>query len=206
MTTLDQIQPNAALLGILPDCAVTVVNVQWFGSEALELMYKDPSGKVANVLLYTVRQREEHRFEITHVPAPVRNRDRLVGVGEPVLARYERLGYDIESRDLKTGKLRFLEVKGRISGADTVTVTRNEILYSLKATHMIMNRSICEPQVVFPPRETCPRLATKSYGPSYGQGFPKPRHLGPTHMMYGRCSEVAARCRVSSAGARLTYR
>ena len=30
-----------------------------------------------------------------------------------------------------TGKLRFIEVKGRASGASTVTVTRNEILYSL---------------------------------------------------------------------------
>ena len=30
-----------------------------------------------------------------------------------------------------TGKLRFIEVKGRVSGADTITVTRNEILYSL---------------------------------------------------------------------------
>jgi hypothetical protein len=30
-----------------------------------------------------------------------------------------------------TGKLRFVEVKGRIAGAATITVTRNEILYSL---------------------------------------------------------------------------
>ena len=30
-----------------------------------------------------------------------------------------------------TGRLRFIEVKGRVSGAETVTVTRNEILYSL---------------------------------------------------------------------------
>jgi hypothetical protein len=30
-----------------------------------------------------------------------------------------------------TGRLRFIEVKGRVSGADTVTVTKNEILYSL---------------------------------------------------------------------------
>jgi Domain of unknown function (DUF3883) len=27
--------------------------------------------------------------------------------------------------------LRFIEVKGRVAGADTVTVTKNEILYSL---------------------------------------------------------------------------
>jgi hypothetical protein len=30
-----------------------------------------------------------------------------------------------------TGKLRFIEVKGRISGAKSITVTRNEVLYSL---------------------------------------------------------------------------
>jgi SNF2 family DNA or RNA helicase len=43
----------------------------------------------------------------------------------------ERLGYDIESRDPRTGRLRFLEVKGRVSDADTITVTKNEILTSL---------------------------------------------------------------------------
>ena len=30
-----------------------------------------------------------------------------------------------------TGRLRFIEVKGRATGADTITVTKNEILYSL---------------------------------------------------------------------------
>ena len=30
-----------------------------------------------------------------------------------------------------TGRLRFIEVKGRVTGADTITVTKNEILYSL---------------------------------------------------------------------------
>ena len=32
---------------------------------------------------------------------------------------------------LNDGRLRFIEVKGRVTGADTVTVTKNEILYSL---------------------------------------------------------------------------
>jgi len=50
---------------------------------------------------------------------------------EPTDREHEKLGYDIESRDPKTGRLRFLEVKGRVSGAATITVTRNEILYSL---------------------------------------------------------------------------
>src|SRR5262249_41369556 len=50
---------------------------------------------------------------------------------EPVDRETEKLGYDIESRMPGTGRLRFIEVKGRVAGADTVTVTKNEILYSL---------------------------------------------------------------------------
>lgn len=50
---------------------------------------------------------------------------------EPVDREFEKLGCDIESGVPGTGQLRFIEVKGRISGAPTITVTRNEILYSL---------------------------------------------------------------------------
>lgn len=50
---------------------------------------------------------------------------------EPIDRETEKLGYDIESRVPGTGKLRFIEVKGRVSGAATLTVTKNEILYSL---------------------------------------------------------------------------
>jgi hypothetical protein len=49
----------------------------------------------------------------------------------PVDREFEKLGYDIESAIPGTGRLRFLEVKGRVTGADTITVTKNEILYSL---------------------------------------------------------------------------
>ena len=50
---------------------------------------------------------------------------------EPTDREVEKLGYDVESSVPGTGKLRFIEVKGRVSGAPTITVTRNEILYSL---------------------------------------------------------------------------
>ncbi|GIW99308.1 MAG: hypothetical protein KatS3mg111_2641 [Pirellulaceae bacterium] len=50
---------------------------------------------------------------------------------EPVDREEEKLGYDIESRVPGTGRLRFIEVKGRVTGADTITVTKNEILTSL---------------------------------------------------------------------------
>lgn len=43
----------------------------------------------------------------------------------------DKCGYDIESRIPGTGKLRFIEVKGRITGSETVTVTKNEILTAL---------------------------------------------------------------------------
>ena len=49
----------------------------------------------------------------------------------PTDREFEKLGYDIESRMPGTGRLRFIEVKGRVTSAATVTVTKNEILYSL---------------------------------------------------------------------------
>lgn len=49
---LEDLQPNAVVRGILPDVLVTVVAVQWFGTEALELTFKDPSGRVANNLFF----------------------------------------------------------------------------------------------------------------------------------------------------------
>jgi hypothetical protein len=50
-----------------------------------------------------------------------------------------KCGYDIESRILETGTLRFIEVKGRIKGAETVTVTKNEIITALnKPEHYIL--------------------------------------------------------------------
>ena len=42
----------------------------------------------------TARQREARRYEVTHVPVPVRNRDRMIGIGEPVLPRYERIVFE----------------------------------------------------------------------------------------------------------------
>ena len=42
-------------------------------------------------------------------------------------------GYDVESLDPATGRLYFIEVKGRVRGAETVTITRNEVLTALNA-------------------------------------------------------------------------
>jgi len=49
----------------------------------------------------------------------------------PADVHRENLGWDIESAIPGTGKLRFIEVKGRIEGAETITVSKNEILAGL---------------------------------------------------------------------------
>lgn len=67
MSRLEEITPNTTLRGILPDALVTVVAVQWYGSEALELTYKTPTGKVANELLY---RHDEARVEVTERGRP----------------------------------------------------------------------------------------------------------------------------------------
>src|SRR2546429_1939851 len=67
MCRLEDLQPQAAVRGILADSLVTVVNVQWFGSDALELTYKDSGGKVANTLLY---RDDESRLEVVEQGRP----------------------------------------------------------------------------------------------------------------------------------------
>src|SRR5271154_5883158 len=67
MIRLEELQPTAAVRGILPEQVITVVSVQWFGSEALELTYKGPSGRVANELLY---RHDEPRLEVVEHGRP----------------------------------------------------------------------------------------------------------------------------------------
>src|SRR5690348_11375595 len=102
MSRLEDLQPNAAVQGILPDCLITVVSVQWFGSEALELTYKGPSGRVANELLY---RHDEPRLELAEYGRPwsfdgdgksfrlvsEANRIRLAHLFDPVLAVHTSL-------------------------------------------------------------------------------------------------------------------
>ena len=43
----------------------------------------------------------------------------------------QKVGYDIASYDPKADQLRFIEVKGRVDGADTLIITRQEVITSL---------------------------------------------------------------------------
>jgi superfamily II DNA or RNA helicase len=75
------------------------------------------------------RARETRRVERLAVEA-VLAAERALG-NEPSDVGAEKRGYDVESKDPRTKRLRFIEVKGRAAGAATVTVTKNEILTCL---------------------------------------------------------------------------
>lgn len=97
MSRLEDLKPNASVRGVLPSALVTVVNVHWHGSAAVELTYKDPAGKVANELLY---RHDETRIEVVAEGRPwsldgdgrlfrlvsEANRIRLAHLFDPVLA------------------------------------------------------------------------------------------------------------------------
>ena len=67
MSKLEELTPHASVRGILPNGLVTVVNVQWHGTAAIELTYKTAEGKVANELLY---RHDEPRIEVAELGRP----------------------------------------------------------------------------------------------------------------------------------------
>ena len=50
---------------------------------------------------------------------------------EPKSVEALKIGYDVESYDPKTGHMRFIEVKGRVDTADSVMITRQEVITSM---------------------------------------------------------------------------
>jgi superfamily II DNA or RNA helicase len=72
---------------------------------------------------------DTERSELLAMTAVMDAERRLGFVPRDVSAK--NLGYDVESSIPGTGLLRFLEVKGRVKGARTVTITKNEILTGL---------------------------------------------------------------------------
>lgn len=59
---LEQLTPGARLRGVVPDAPVTVVQVQWHGTNALTLTYRDEQGGVGETLLY---RDDEARLDVT---------------------------------------------------------------------------------------------------------------------------------------------
>ncbi|NCC37659.1 MAG: RNA helicase, partial [Chloroflexia bacterium] len=56
MARLEELTRGASVNGILPHGLVTVVDVAWYGTEAVELTYKDAAGRLGHELLYRDRE------------------------------------------------------------------------------------------------------------------------------------------------------
>ncbi len=76
-----------------------------------------------------MRAHETERVERLAVEA-VLAAERAIGRQPREMVR-NNPGFDVLSRDPVTGEIWFIEVKGRVRGAPTVTVTKNEILTGL---------------------------------------------------------------------------
>src|ERR1051325_9791088 len=64
---LEELQSDATVRGILPDAAVSVVSVEWHGSDALTLVYRGPNGRVADEVLY---RHDEPRLQVVQAGRP----------------------------------------------------------------------------------------------------------------------------------------
>lgn len=58
MIRLEDIQPNATISGIIPNGYINVINVKWYGSEALEITYKTSEGNL-EMNSYTVTMNQD---------------------------------------------------------------------------------------------------------------------------------------------------
>ena len=64
---LEDLKPNASVRGLLPSADVTVVSIEWYGSEALSLVYRTQEGKVNEVILYRY---DEQELSLSNVAVP----------------------------------------------------------------------------------------------------------------------------------------
>src|SRR5579863_2201393 len=102
MATLEQITRGSAVKGILPEGLVTISDVRWIGTVAIEVTYKDSAGRLGNELLYRDR---EPTLEIVEAGRPwsfdgdsalfrllsEANRIRLAYLFDPLLAVHTSL-------------------------------------------------------------------------------------------------------------------
>lgn len=104
--------------------------------------------------------RETERVEAAAMEA-VRVAELALGF-QPRDVSSENLGYDIESSVPGTGRLRFIGVKGRVVGAKTMTVTKNEILTAFNKPDDYILALVKVPNAVAPKGELPGDLVSSS--------------------------------------------
>ncbi len=110
---------------------------------------------------FAVNAASRREIEVKAMNA-VMEAERVLG-NEPTDVSAQKVGYDILSFNPEQKLQRFIEVKGRIEGADTIMVTRNEIITSLNkpddyilAIVHVNEEFVHEPRYVWKPFEVEP--------------------------------------------------
>ena len=67
MSKLEDLTPDAAVRGIRPDSSVTVVSVQWHGTDVIILTYRTPTGQLGEEVLF---RDSESRIEVVEQGRP----------------------------------------------------------------------------------------------------------------------------------------
>ena len=97
MSELEELKPDAAVRGILPDSFVTVVSVQWHGTDVVTLTYRSSTAQLGDAVLF---RDNESTIEVVEQGRPwsfdgdgrllrlvsEANRIRLAHLFDPVLA------------------------------------------------------------------------------------------------------------------------
>ncbi len=138
-----------------------------------------PNGLLARLLGEDPRQtdataRQRQRIEQLAMQAVMTEERRLGYLPRDVSDL--KCGYDVESRLANSGRLRFIEVKGRTADADTVTVTKNEILTALNkpedwwlAVVLVDGEQVTAPAYVSQPFQREPDFAATSVNYELGK-------------------------------------
>lgn len=67
MAALEDLKAGASIRGLVPDGLAKVVQVEWFGDQAVKVTFEDPSGAVRNRLVY---RNEEPALEVAKAGRP----------------------------------------------------------------------------------------------------------------------------------------
>jgi superfamily II DNA or RNA helicase len=82
---------------MMPESAVEQIRLEMERAEAQRLQPHHIQSFFIEAFLHLggrIKNREEGRYEVTHVPVRIRERDRLIGMGAPVQKRFERICFD----------------------------------------------------------------------------------------------------------------
>ena len=63
-TKLEDLKPNASVLGLTPSGTAKVVSIEWFGDQAVKVIFEDANGAVQDRIIY---RDEEHSLKIVSV-------------------------------------------------------------------------------------------------------------------------------------------